>query len=67
KCTGCMLCIECCPEYALALVKRGVDGDRFGMSFLVEPEACLGCGMCAASCPVTAITMVKRKLSACCM
>jgi len=57
KCTGCMLCIESCPEFALALTKFCDGGTRGGYVFLQHPKACLGCGHCAKSCQVRAITM----------
>lgn len=58
RCTGCMLCIEVCPTYALAMSKPRVQGDLRTFAFLSETEKCMGCGMCAERCPVDAIEMV---------
>ena len=58
KCTGCMLCIESCPEFALALTKYCDGGTRGGHVFLARPNDCLGCGHCAKSCQVRAIEML---------
>ena len=58
KCTGCMLCVEVCPEYALAISKPRAPGDINTFAFLAETEKCMGCGMCAGRCPVGAIDMV---------
>ena len=60
KCTGCMLCVEVCPEYALAVSKPRTPGDLYSIAFLAEEEKCMGCGMCAGRCPVSAIEMVKK-------
>lgn len=58
KCTGCMLCIEVCPEYALALSKTSAPEEFSSFAFLSKKEKCMGCGMCAGRCPVGAIEMV---------
>jgi len=58
KCSGCMLCNENCPEYALG---TEMLTKHYTISRLEHPDACLGCGLCAKNCPVKAITMVKRR------
>ncbi len=58
KCSGCMLCVEVCPEYALAISKPRAQGDLNTFAFLAETEKCMGCGLCAERCPVDAIEMV---------
>lgn len=58
KCSGCMLCIEVCPTYALALSKPRLQSEAHTFAFLSETESCMGCGMCADRCPIDAITMV---------
>lgn len=63
SCTGCMICIEACPEYIMALSKPMFEGDLQGVALLLEPEKCTGCGICAESCPVQAIAMVKKDAS----
>ena len=53
KCTGCGICLDCCPFKALSLV------DNIAV---VEETTCTLCGLCAKEgvCPVDAITMVKE-------
>lgn len=58
ECTGCMICVEVCPEYALAMSKKRSHDDPFTFAFLAEEDKCMGCGMCAERCPVGAIEMV---------
>lgn len=58
ECTGCMICVEVCPEYALAMSKKRSHDDPFTFAFLAEEDKCMGCGMCAERCPVDAIKMV---------
>ena len=60
KCNGCMICLEICPEYVLALSKPRFEGDLQGVALLVDEEKCMGCGLCADKCPVDAIEMVKK-------
>ena len=59
-CNGCMICLEVCPEYILALSKPRFEGDLQGVALLLDEEKCMGCGLCADKCPVDAIEMVKR-------
>lgn len=63
KCNGCMICLEVCPEYILALSKPRFEGDLQGVALLLDEEKCMGCGLCADKCPVDAIEMVKKKCS----
>lgn len=63
KCNGCMICLEICPEYILALSKPRFEGDLQGVALLLDEDKCMGCGLCADKCPVDAIKMVKRKCS----
>ena len=63
KCTGCMICLEVCPEYILALSKPLFEGDLQGVALLLDEDKCMGCGLCADKCPVDAIEMVKKKCS----
>ncbi len=58
KCSGCMICVEACPEFALAISKPRAQGDINTFAFLAQTENCMGCGMCADRCPVKAIKMV---------
>ena len=60
KCNGCMICLEVCPEYILALSKPRFEGDLQGVALLLDEEKCMGCALCAEKCPVDAIEMVKR-------
>lgn len=60
KCNGCMICLEICPEYILALSKPRFEGDLQGVALLLDEEKCIGCDLCADKCPVDAIKMVKK-------
>lgn len=60
ECTGCMLCIEICPTYALSMTKPLSQDDPRSFAFLREKADCMGCGMCADKCPVDAIKMVEK-------
>lgn len=51
-CIGCGICIETCPEKALARTSRGVVIDR---------ARCTGCGLCADQCPTTAMELLGKK------
>jgi len=46
-CTGCGLCAEVCPSFALDMV-----GTK---ALVVRGEWCIGCGHCGAVCPVEAV------------
>ncbi len=54
SCIGCGICIETCPEKALARNSGGVAIDR---------ALCTGCGLCAAQCPTTAMELLGKKWS----
>jgi Na+-translocating ferredoxin:NAD+ oxidoreductase RNF subunit RnfB len=49
--TGCCICIEVCPEGAIAVNQRAV----------IKDEVCTGCGICVAECPSEAIVIVQKK------
>lgn len=51
KCTGCMACIDSCPQSALSYE---LDGEGFYSIFLDE-KLCIECGHCERSCPVLSI------------
>ena len=60
KCNGCMICLEVCPEYVLALSKPRFEGDLQGVALLLDEDKCMGCGLCAEKCPVDAVEMVRK-------
>jgi 2-oxoglutarate ferredoxin oxidoreductase subunit delta len=49
-CKGCGICVEFCPEDALAL-------DEMEKAHLISNEKCSGCGMCELRCPDLAIEL----------
>ena len=50
RCTGCGLCVQCCPTDAVAMVA--------GQPRIVRPQACAYCATCEDYCPEGAITLV---------
>lgn len=60
KCTGCWMCVEACPMYALEITEPEFHGDIRTHAYLVSPENCIGCEKCLKRCPVGAIKMISR-------
>lgn len=50
KCTGCRLCIICCPDSNVLMLN---DNKRV----TVNEDRCKGCGLCAGACPKKAIAV----------
>lgn len=46
SCTGCMSCIQKCPEEAISLENRKA---------VIDHEKCIGCGKCISVCPSNAV------------
>jgi NAD-dependent dihydropyrimidine dehydrogenase PreA subunit len=47
RCTGCGVCVECCPTHAVALCG--------GKAFIARPADCTFCEICETYCPTGAI------------
>ena len=51
RCAGCGICIDVCPENAIA-----VDGHA-----VIDWDICTGCGKCISECPNEAIILTSSK------
>lgn len=60
ECTGCAICVQCCPKEALKLnppgasIKGLIDADPIEL----DMEKCVLCGVCAALCPRDALRIL---------
>jgi len=52
NCIGCHICIDTCPQKALAITTGGITINR---------ELCLGCGKCSEACPSTAMEILGTR------
>ncbi len=51
QCIGCGICVEVCPQSAVAL---SIGDSPYAV---VDANSCRGCGICAAECPTGAMTL----------
>ena len=58
-CTGCGICVDICPMYAIQH-HFGHKKDKSDEVILIDQDLCIGCGVCAFNCKKGAITMVKK-------
>ena len=59
KCRACMICVNTCPDYILAL-EFTTDPDtkaKHIVEFTYQVGACMMCGLCVEACPYDAIEM----------
>jgi len=49
RCVGCGLCVEICPQGALAMDE--------GKAMIVDLDGCMECGACANNCPSGAVAV----------
>ncbi len=52
-CTGCRICVDCCPEDVL----RYDEAER--KAYIAYPEDCIACWVCEWFCPVKCIEVSK--------
>lgn len=50
KCTGCKLCIFCCPDPNVLMLNEN-------KKVIINESCCKACGLCAETCPKKAITV----------
>lgn len=56
SCTGCLACIDVCPEEALT---KDIDKDGF-ITPKIDKNSCINCGLCLKSCPANNIPVLKN-------
>ena len=59
ECKGCCLCMDSCPQDALALSD---NLNRRGLRYVrqLDADPCTGCGLCYVQCPSSAIVVYRR-------
>lgn len=60
RCTGCSLCVNECPMYALSLTEPEYRGDTHTHAHLKDVSLCIGCEKCSKRCPINAISMIPQ-------
>jgi electron transport complex protein RnfB len=65
QCDSCSVCIQACPEGAIALKPGKLSANRSQpVPYLLKRKACLGCSLCASACPSGAIRMFAPEVPA---
>jgi pyruvate ferredoxin oxidoreductase delta subunit len=59
KCKGCQLCFIYCPDSAIVMCERIIDG-KAKKKAQINYDYCKGCGICAKECSADAITMSEE-------
>ena len=61
-CTGCEVCMDCCPVDALDKVRSTEEADSSPTQVCrVDYETCVNCSLCAVLCPWETISMALNR------
>lgn len=62
RCKGCQLCVEACPQGALALSPQKVNAHGYPYVEPVDTGGCTGCASCAIVCPDGCCTVYRKRV-----